>query len=121
MTGHATLATGRWSTLTLAEQLANVGSEVERTIAAWEARRTDRFDKALARALELFDLTAGDDRWRGHRRREILRAREEFCRLFFEAYPPAGAPRPPPAHLPCLPVLAPPRRPLTPTPAARAP
>src|SRR5260370_34747207 len=83
MTGHATLATGRWSTLTLAEQLANVGSEVERTIAAWEARRTDRFDKALARALELFDLTAGDDRWRGHRRREILRAREEFCRLFF--------------------------------------
>ncbi len=93
MTGHATLATGRWSTLTLAEQLANVGSEVERTIAAWEARRTDRFDKALARALELFDLTAGDDRWRGHRRREILRAREEFCRLFFEADPPAGAAR----------------------------
>ncbi len=83
MTGHAALASGRWTTLTLAEQLANVGSEVERTITAWEARRTDRFDKALTRALELFDLTAGDDRWRGHRRREILRAREEFCRLFF--------------------------------------
>src|SRR2546426_10790866 len=83
MTGHAALATGRWSTLTLAEQLANVGSEVERTITAWEADRSDRFDRALTRALELFDLTARDDRWRWPRRREILRAREEFRRLFF--------------------------------------
>lgn len=85
MTGHAGLAAGRWAAFTLAEQLANVGSEVDRTIRAWEAGRGDRFHRALARALELFDLTARDDRWRGPRRREILRAREEFCRLFFEA------------------------------------
>jgi len=39
----------------------------------------------------LFDLTAADDRWRGPRRREILRAREEFCRLFFDADLPAGS------------------------------
>jgi len=83
MTGHQTLAAGRWMTLTLEAQLANVGSEVDRTISAWEAQRPDRFDRALARALELFDLTAGDGRWRGPRRREVLRAREEFCRLFF--------------------------------------
>ncbi|PYO71388.1 MAG: hypothetical protein DMD64_14845 [Gemmatimonadetes bacterium] len=83
MTGHQTLAAGRWMTLTLEAQLANVGSEVDRTISAWEAQRSDRFDRALARALELFDLTAGDGRWRGPRRREVLRAREEFCRLFF--------------------------------------
>ena len=44
MTGHAALATGRWSTLTLAEQLANVGSEVERTI---------------TRTVGVFDLVAG--------------------------------------------------------------
>jgi hypothetical protein len=43
-----------------------------------------RFDQALVRALELFDLTASDPRWRGARRREICRAREEFCRLFFD-------------------------------------
>lgn len=91
MTRHAGLAAGGWTTLTLAEQLANVGSEVDRAIRAWEARRSDRFDQALARALELFDLTAGDARWRGHRRREILRSREEFCRLFFEEDVPAGA------------------------------
>jgi hypothetical protein len=29
-------------------------------------------------------LTAADNRWRGARRREILRARSEFCRLFFD-------------------------------------
>lgn len=91
MTAHSDLAAGRWSTLSLAEQLANVGSEVDRAIAAWAAQRADRFDRALARALELFDLTVRDDRWRGHRRREILRAREEFCRVFFDPETPGAA------------------------------
>ncbi len=81
---HREAAGGRWRTLTLVEQLAHTGSEVERAIAAHESGKASRFDNALARALELFDLTAADDRWRGHRRREILRAREEFCRLFFD-------------------------------------
>lgn len=84
MTLHTDLVSGRWGELTLAQQLANVGSEVDRAIRSWEAGRTARFDNALDRALELFDLTARDDRWRGPRRREILRAREEFCRLFFD-------------------------------------
>lgn len=94
MATHADLAE-RWSTFTIAQQLANVGSDVDRAIAAWEggARRADRFERALARALELFDLTAGDERWRGHRRREILRAREEFCRLFFDDAASVGAAR----------------------------
>ena len=81
--GHATLAAGRWKSLSLVEQLANVGSEVERAIKAHEADRTERRDAAVNRGLELFDLTAADDRWRGSRRREILRAREEFCALFW--------------------------------------
>lgn len=85
------LTTDRWAALSLAEQLANVGSEVDRSVAAWQAQRADRFERALARALELFDLTAADRRWHGHRRREILRAREEFCRLFFDADSPPSA------------------------------
>ncbi len=93
MTTHADLAAGRWEGFSLAEQLANVGSEVDRAIAARAAQRSDRFDRALARALELFDLTARDDRWHGHRRREILRAREEFCRLFFDDHVPSSAVR----------------------------
>lgn len=74
----------RWGTLTLLEQLANVGSEVERSIRASAAGNQGRFEHSLARALELFSLTAADERWRGPRRREILRAREEFCRLFYD-------------------------------------
>jgi hypothetical protein len=74
----------RWASFSLREQFANVGSEVDRAIRAHAAGNTSRFANALARALELFDLTAADARWRGPRRREILRAREEFCRLFFD-------------------------------------
>ena len=88
---HESLASGRWRTLTIHEQMGNIGSEVERAIRAHQAGRRDRFEHALDRALELFDLTAADDRWRGPRRREILRAREEFCRLFFDPDPPAGS------------------------------
>ena len=83
----------RWHTLTLMEQLAHVGSEVDRAIRAYDGNKRARFDSALARALELFDLTAMDDRWRGPRRREILRAREEFCRLFFDENVPPGSAR----------------------------
>ena len=81
--GHANLAAGLWKSLSLVEQLANVGSEVERAIKAHEGGRAERRDAAVNRGLELFDLTAADDRWRGPKRREILRAREDFCALFW--------------------------------------
>jgi hypothetical protein len=87
MTGATLIHAGtaeRWRAMPLMEQLAHVGSEVERAIRAHESGKEPRFQSALARALELFDLTAADQRWRGHRCREILRAREEFCRLFFD-------------------------------------
>ena len=88
---HRQAAAGGWARLDLVEQLGNIGSEVERAIRAHEAGRTSRFDGALARALELFDLTAADPRWHGHRCREVLRAREEFCRLFFDPEVPPGS------------------------------
>jgi len=75
------------------EQLAHVGSEVERAIRAHGTNNRVRFEGALARALELFDLTAADARWRGPKRREILRAREEFCRLFFDENVPTDSAR----------------------------
>lgn len=92
MTIHTDVAAGRWHTLTLAEQLAHVGSEVGRAMRAWESGRTGRFERALERTLELFELTARDERWRGPRRREILRTREEFLTLFFGDPPPNSAP-----------------------------
>src|SRR4051812_29266690 len=81
---HPSLAAGRWHAMTLMEQLGNVGSEVERALRAHERGQHERFGHALARALELFDLAVVDPRWAGHRRREILRAREQFCRVFFD-------------------------------------
>ncbi len=56
---------------------------MDRAIKAHGAGRADRRDAAVDRCLELFDLTAADDRWRGARRREVLRAREAFCALFW--------------------------------------
>jgi len=74
---HSSLASGRWQNFSLAEQLGNIGSEVHRARVA-EAKNEGRFIAARDRALELFDLTLADPRWRG-RLREIARAREVFC------------------------------------------
>ena len=79
---HQTLADGRWQQFTLAEQLGNIGSEVGRAL-QWQKRNdTEQKERALARALELFDLTISDARWRT-RLREILRAREVVCDFFY--------------------------------------
>lgn len=75
-THHKGLASGRWQTLTLAEQMGNIGSEVSR--ASLKRKKEKEFQSAVERALELFDLTLADPRWRG-RYREIERAREVFC------------------------------------------
>ena len=58
---HENLAAGRWHTLELVEQLANIGREVGRALRAAAAGRAERRDLALNRALELFgSLTAWD-------------------------------------------------------------
>jgi hypothetical protein len=75
---HPSLAAGRWQELTLLDQLGNVGTEVGRAARAKAAANQDRFNGALDRALELFDLTLADPRW-AHRRREVARAREITC------------------------------------------
>lgn len=59
------------------EQMGNIGSEVGRARLA-QNNNAVRFDGAIKRALDLFDLTLADDRWRG-RRFELARARELFC------------------------------------------
>ncbi|MEX2375069.1 MAG: hypothetical protein WD942_05715 [Dehalococcoidia bacterium] len=75
---HPSLAAGRWQTMTLMEQLGNIGSEVGRAIKAKAQGNQTRLTASLERALELFDLTITDER-RRHRLKEILRAREVVC------------------------------------------
>ena len=72
-----TISAERWYTLTLAEQLGNIGSEVGRA-AKWQEKDENSFWGAVSRALLLFDLTQADRRWH-HRRRELDRAREVFA------------------------------------------
>lgn len=74
---HKNLAEGRWYQLSLAEQLANIGSEVGRA-AKWQGKDERNFDGAVDRALELLDLTLEDLRWR-NRLPELGRLREIFC------------------------------------------
>lgn len=77
MIQHPKLARGRWFTLSIAEQLGNAGSEFGRAIAAQSRRDVERAQAALTRFFELIDLTIADPRWRGARRRELVRLREE--------------------------------------------
>lgn len=81
---HSELSRGRWYTLSVIEQMANIGSEVGRAL-RWQGENSTLFQGAVGRALELFDLTLGDPRWRETRGRlkEIARARELFCDAVF--------------------------------------
>ncbi|MGQ0744987.1 MAG: hypothetical protein ACT4OS_11775 [Acidimicrobiales bacterium] len=98
---HPGLAAGRWYQLSLDEQMGNVGSEVSRALTSWRSGNEVRMLAALARALELLDLTSADPRLVG-RLREIRRAREvladflvggnvygstaEFLQSYFDAF-----------------------------------
>jgi hypothetical protein len=78
---HASLAAGRWQTFSLMEQLANVGSEVERTL-NWLKKGNPEYSRlAFLRALELLDLTISDPRHR-HRLKELTRLRESLLDFF---------------------------------------
>jgi len=86
-TYHPELAAGRWFTLSLAEQLGNVGSEYERALSWKERGDEDRFEHAFARLLELLDLTIADPRWKNHRLKELTRLREVICDELYNETP----------------------------------
>jgi hypothetical protein len=78
---HQQLAGGSWQKLSLVEQMANIGSEVERAIKWKDKANHDYAEKAFFRALELIDLTV-DDKKNITRLKEILRTREIFSDFF---------------------------------------
>jgi len=79
---HKELAAGRWNLLSFAEQMANVGSEIERTISWKRKGRPEISGRAFERALELMDLTIADPKNRT-RLKELLRVREAVADHFF--------------------------------------
>lgn len=79
---HRQLADGRWFNMPFVEQMANIGSEVERAL-NWKARNNSPYcQKAFERALELIDLTLEDLRNRP-RLKELARTREAIVDYFF--------------------------------------
>ncbi len=79
---HKDLAAGRWSQLSFCEQMANIGSEVERAL-NWRAKNNTTYcRKAFERALELLDLSL--DTITGFTRlKELTRLREAIVDYFY--------------------------------------
>ncbi len=79
---HKELAQGRWKQLSFFEQMANLGSEVERAL-NWQAKNNSLYSqKASNRALELADL-ALDAAETFPRRKELARLREALVDYFY--------------------------------------
>lgn len=78
---HLDLQNGRWSQLSLVEQMANIGSEVLRAM-KWKNKGNQMYaDAANVRALELFDLTLSQNKT-APQLKEIARARELWLDYF---------------------------------------
>ena len=78
---HKELAQGKWFKLTLEEQLANIGSEVFRTI-NWKKKNNQEYSqRAFDRCLELLDLSLAD-RKNSSRLKELARLRETLADYF---------------------------------------
>ena len=78
---HKNLAEGRWNQLSFIEQMANIGSEVERAL-NWQAKHNVKYCRqAFERSLELIDLTL--DNLKGFARlKEVARLRGAIADYF---------------------------------------
>lgn len=81
---HKELAAGRWKQLSFLEQMANIGSEVDRAL-NWRAKRNNDYcRRSFERALELIDLTL-ECGGAATRLKELARTREAVVDYFFGA------------------------------------
>lgn len=79
---HKSLSVGRWKEFSFFEQMANIGSEVERAL-TWKVKRNAVYcQRAFERALELVDLTLGSTK-NFARLKEIARLREALLDYFW--------------------------------------
>ena len=78
---HKELAGWRWRQLPFVEQMANIGSEVERSLNWKNKNDAGRLKSAFERSLELIDLTLEDAR-NNARLKELARMREAIVGYF---------------------------------------
>ncbi|MFH0739566.1 MAG: hypothetical protein V1819_00300 [bacterium] len=72
----------RWQSLTLAQQMGNIGSEVQRAFSMQKRGEEEQKEKSIDRFLEMIDCSLADKRWQ-KRCLEICRLREVLCDYFF--------------------------------------
>lgn len=78
---HKNLASGKWQELSLIHQLANIGSEIFRTI-SWKQKNNLVYSQmAFDRGIELLDLAIADSKNIG-RLKELCRLREILIDYF---------------------------------------
>lgn len=77
---HKGLTEEQWFLKSIFDQMANIGSEVERTI-KWHGKDEKYSKLAFERCLELIDLTVSDPKNK-NRLKEILRTREALVDYF---------------------------------------
>lgn len=78
---HKGLTIEKWSKLSLAMQMANIGADIDRAFRARKNNEPETSRRAFERALELFDLTKMDPKHTASLK-EICRLREIFVELF---------------------------------------
>jgi len=78
---HKELVAGRWSKMSLAEQMANIGSEVSRALNWQKKGKKDLSQRACNRALELIDMTISPVK-KYSTLKELLRVREALVDFF---------------------------------------
>jgi hypothetical protein len=81
---HKNLTLERWFRLSLMEQFANIGTDIERAINWRKKGNKVASDAAFDRAIELLDFTIADPKHRKQRGRlkELLRVREALADYF---------------------------------------
>ncbi len=78
---HKNLASGEWQKKSFLEQMANIGSEVYRSI-NWKNKNNPEYAQlAFNRSLELFDLTK-ESKLTASQYKELLRMRELWVDFF---------------------------------------
>jgi hypothetical protein len=78
---HKGLSLKSWRKLSLAEQMANIGADVGRSINWKEKGNSEYARSAFERALELFDLSLASQK-SFPALKEIARSREAYCDYF---------------------------------------
>jgi hypothetical protein len=78
MIQHGEIFGGRWATMPLAEQMANIGSEISR-VKIWKRKNdTLQSDRAFDRAIELLDVSKMSYT-RDTALKELCRLKENVC------------------------------------------